>query len=379
MKQLALYLHFPFCKSKCYYCDFNSYSGQDELIEAYGESILIDLACNLPGDYEISSVYFGGGTPSYFPTELLRKILWQIKEKVSVKKGAEVTLEVNPGTVGLQALSELYQAGFNRLSLGLQATQDCLLQRIGRIHSFQEFVTVFHEARTVGFENLGIDLIFGLPEQTLTQWQESLTEVVKLAPEHISAYGLQLEADTPLAKMVELGSVALPNEAEVVAMMQLAMHYLPAMGYHHYEISNYAKLGKESQHNLAYWHGVDYLGFGAGAVSTFEGERWQNPPDPLAYIQGVAGAAMPRLELETIDTKIAAVEELMLGLRLTSGLDLEQYQARYQINLTEKLAPELSSLIGQKLLQLEEGRLLLTEKGIFLSNQVIGRLIEYLT
>jgi len=375
-EKLALYLHFPFCKSKCYYCDFNSYSQQEKLMTAYGEALLLEVERSLPDDREISSIYFGGGTPSYFPIEILSKVLTFIKSRAKLARTTEVTLEVNPGTVGSNELQGLYQAGFNRLSIGLQVVQDHLLKTIGRIHNFVEFLEVFQAARELGFENLGIDLIFGLPGQTLLEWQESVTQVVKLQPEHISAYGLQLENGTPLAEMVATKRATLPSEDEVVTMMQWVMDFLPEVGYTHYEISNYAKPGKEARHNLGYWQGVEYLGFGAGAVSTFAGERWQNPAIPVEYIQAVHEGIVSRLELEKIDTKIAAREALMLGLRLNKGLNLQEYQHKYQLDLVEKLEPELISLIGQKLLQLEANQLSLTQQGIFLSNQVIGRLLN---
>ncbi|HBF39110.1 MAG TPA: coproporphyrinogen III oxidase, partial [Firmicutes bacterium] len=236
-------MHFPFCKRKCYYCDFNSYSGIDQLMPEYGQSLIAELKRFLPERRMIRSVYFGGGTPSYFPAQLLIKILQFIKENFFIGEAAEVTIEVNPGTTGFEGLSLFHEAGFNRLSLGLQASQDELLAAIGRIHNWRDFLTIYQQAGKVGFTNIGLDLICGLPGQSVKAWQESLQKVVSLNPEHISAYALQLENGTPLDGMVADGLLTLPTEDEVVHMMRITMDFLRENGYEHYEISNFARPG----------------------------------------------------------------------------------------------------------------------------------------
>ena len=221
-KQLSIYLHFPFCKRKCYYCDFNSASGQEGLIPDYIEALILEMQSYLPQRRHLSSIYFGGGTPSYLPVEELIKVMNYIKAHFLISTQTEITLELNPGTIGVEDLILLKEAGFNRLSIGLQAAQDRLLESIGRIHTWNEFNDVFELAREIGFTNLGVDLIFGLPDQSLADWEETLQKVVALNPEHISAYGLQLESGTKLAELVSDGILKLPTEDEVVAMMRLS-------------------------------------------------------------------------------------------------------------------------------------------------------------
>lgn len=372
---MSLYLHFPFCKKKCAYCDFNSYSGLESLIDQYSKALKTEIQRYLPEPRLVGSIYFGGGTPSYLPVQILAGLLGYIKEHFRIKPDAEITLEVNPGTIDRQELASLKSAGFTRLSIGLQAWQDHLLKSIGRIHSLDDFLKIYGAGRSAGFSNLGVDIIFGLPGQTVKDWTETLKEVTALQPEHISAYGLQLETGTQLAEDVKLGRKLLPSEDEVLEMMDLAMTYLPDKGYQHYEISNYAKPGFQSVHNLNYWYGGDYLGFGAGAYSTVAGERWHNIKEPWDYIQAVCQGASPIESWEKLDPKTKAVEVLMLGLRLRAGIDLREYQAVFGIDLLKTAEPYLTSLLEQKLLVLIGSRLALTTAGIKLSNSVISSLL----
>jgi oxygen-independent coproporphyrinogen III oxidase len=376
--ELSLYLHLPFCKHKCYYCDFNSFSGKDELMPDYADALISEMQSFLPQSPLIKSVYFGGGTPSYFSTELLVHLIQFIKEHFFINAFTEVTIEANPGTVHFKDLIRFHEAGFNRLSLGLQATQDQLLQVIGRIHTWQDFLTSYKQARESGYTNIGVDLIFGLPGQTIEAWQDSLERVTALKPEHISAYGLQLEPRTKLAALVEHGSLKLPSEDDVCAMMQRTMDYLRDNGYEHYEISNFAKPGFHSIHNTGYWSGRNYLGFGAGASSTYHQDRWVNITDPGAYIQVQKNRISAVASLEVIDHTIAITEAVMLGLRMRKGIDLAQFQASFQIALADQAADELARLTKQELLRVQDGRLLLTDRGVLLSNYVIASLLAKL-
>lgn len=287
----------------------------------------------------------------------------------------EITVEVNPGTIGSEELVLLKKVGFNRLSIGLQAVQDRLLENIGRIHSGKDFLMVYHSARKSGFTNIGVDLIFGLPGQTLSDWRETLDQVIGLHPEHISTYGLQLENETPLAQMVKTGTLQLPTEDETALMMRTAMDILPENGYEHYEISNYAKLGFRSVHNLSYWSGQDYLGFGAGAYSTNYGERWCNEKNPSRYIECLQNHQPLRIDREVIDRRLAVFEALMLGLRMRSGVNLQQFSNQFGINILEKAGTELETLIHQNLLVIREGYLTLSDQAVFISNYVISRLL----
>ncbi len=344
------------------------------MIAPYSKAVKVEIQEYLPESRLISSIFFGGGTPSYLPVKNLVDLLGFIKENFRIEPDAEITLEANPGTINCQELALLKSAGFNRLSIGLQAWQDHLLASIGRIHSLDDFLKIYQAGRFAGFSNLGIDIIFGLPGQTVQDWAETLKEVASLQPEHISAYGLQLEAGTQLAKDVELGSKQLPSEDEVLEMMSLAMDYLPNKGYQHYEISNYAKPRFQSTHNLGYWHGNDYLGFGAGAYSTVNGERWYNIEEPWDYIEAVFKGASPIKNREKLVTKDKATEALMLGLRLRAGVNLHEFEAKYGIDLLKTAEPYLTCLLEQKLLVLNDYCLALTNIGIMLSNSVISSL-----
>ena len=373
---MSLYLHFPFCKRKCDYCDFNSYADLESLIFPYAEAIKAEIKTYLPQSNSIRSVFFGGGTPSYIPVRILADLLLFIKENFRLAPDAEITLETNPGTISGSELAYLKTAGFNRLSIGLQAAQNRLLNGIGSIHSREQFLSVYKAARDTGFSNIGIDIMFGLPGQLLQDWDETLEQVTALEPEHISAYGLQLEAGTKLAADIAGGLTQLPSEELVVEMMQRAMDHLLRKGYRHYEISNYARPGFESVHNLRYWYGGDYLGFGAGACSTVNNQRWSNIKEPWTYVRRLSEGVSVIAEREELDVQTRAIEALMLGLRLRDGVDLRQYQNEYGINLFETAGSELKSLSGQKLITVNDSRLALTDAGIILSNMVIGKLLN---
>jgi oxygen-independent coproporphyrinogen-3 oxidase len=366
----AVYVHFPFCKQKCHYCDFNSYTGLERLAPQYVEALRTEMGQYLPQTVPLTSVYFGGGTPSCLPAELLCTTLGYLKEHFFITAQTEITIELNPGTAGIEKLIELYDAGFNRLSIGLQAAQDELLTTIGRIHTWDDFVTCYQLAREVGFTNIGVDLIFGLPRQTQMQWQETLQRVVALNPEHLSAYGLQLEPGTVLHRMVTQQMLELPDEEAVAAMMEETMVYLQSSGYEHYEISNYAKPGRQSVHNLGYWRCRDYLGFGAGACSTVYGERWNNYREPQVYIERLQNGQSAVAERELLDQHTVAVEALMLGLRTREGVNLQQYGDLYTIDLMEKARSELRPLFNRQLITKQGDFLCLTAKGLLLANYV---------
>lgn len=341
----------------------------------YMDALTSEMKHFLPQQRLIKSVYFGGGTPSYFPTQRLIYLLQLIKEHFFTNAATEVTIEANPGTIDFEDLLLLYEAGFNRLSLGLQATQDGLLQGIGRIHSWQDFLTIYEQAREIGFANIGIDLICGLPGQSTTAWQETLQKVTALKPEHISAYALQLEPQTPLAKLVADGSLKLPVEEEVVIMMRMTMDYLRGNGYEHYEISNYARPGFRSIHNVGYWTGWNYLGFGAGASSMYHQDRWTNLNDPNEYIQALKAGASVVAARETIDHSTAITEAIMLGLRMREGINLLQFKESFHIDLPTQAASEIERLSIQGLLAIKDGKLALTDQGVLISNYVIASIL----
>lgn len=375
MKPIGIYLHFPFCKQKCSYCDFNSYSGLEGLMKEYTKALIRQIE-RADAGLEVRSLFFGGGTPSLLPPGQLIEVLEAVRHRFAVLPEAEITLEANPATVTAEALQCLYIAGFNRLSIGLQTSQEWLLREIGRIHSWPDFLEIFYMAREIGFTNVSIDLIFGLPGQTMADWKETLAAVAALEPEHLSAYGLQLEAGTPLWERVEKGLTQLPAEDETLAMMEWAMEFLPEAGYRHYEISNYAKAGYTSRHNLGYWLGEDYLGFGAGAASTFEGRRWTHLEDPGEFIRRTAAGEPTFDEVEILDQPTRTAEMLMLGLRLRSGIDLREFEEEYGLDLRQTVEGSLEYLVDNHWLEMKEGRLRLTDKGVLISNAVIARLLS---
>lgn len=376
-KELSLYFHFPFCKRKCFYCDFTSFSGFDQIMPAYANALKSEVQFYLPQSSKIiKSVYFGGGTPSYFPVESLIEILKFVTTNFLVPRKAEITIEINPGTIDVEGLIQLQEAGFNRLSIGLQAIQNDLLKKIGRIHSAQEFFDVFELARETGFRNIGVDLIFGLPGQTLRQWQDTLKTVVELNPEHVSAYSLQLEPGTVLHQQVTRKEMHLPSEDTVADMMEFTMSYLQESGYEQYEISNFAKPGNYSIHNLGYWMGHDYLGFGAGASSTRLGQRWVNVKDPQIYIEKLMNGKSVVAERENIDKHTAAIEAIMLGLRMHSGINLQYMHEKYGIDLRANLGHNLNKLSEANLIEIDDENFRLTNKGILTSNLVIANVID---
>ncbi len=377
-KQLSLYVHLPFCKQKCFYCDFNSYGDCSELIPDYCQALLIEFQRFLPQPFLIPTIYFGGGTPSVVPSESLASLLLFLTQHFTVDRQAEITIEINPGTVTANDLFTLREAGFNRLSIGLQAVQNRLLKEIGRIHTWEAFTEVYHQARVAGFTNINVDLISGLPGQSLADWQSSLTEVTALKPEHISAYSLQVEPGTPIAAMIESGKQQLPDEDEVVAMLQMTLDCLRQNGYEHYEISNYARKGFQSRHNLGYWLGRDYLGFGAGASSTYQQQRWINHEQPQEYIQNLQMGLSIIADLETIDPTQQITETLMLRLRMRDGIDLNKFASETGCDLQSQASTELQQLRQASLITVVNNRLRLTDQGVFVSNLVIAELLKTL-
>ncbi len=378
--ELSLYVHFPFCKRKCLYCDFNSYSDRSQLIPVYCQALLQEAERYPLGGRLLRTIYFGGGTPSFLPACLVAHLLGCLKERFqhSASAGMEITIEINPGTATRQDLIRLKEAGFNRLSIGLQAAQNHLLALIGRIHTWEEFRELFGLAREAGFANIGLDLIFGLPEQSMGDWRETLARVLELEPEHISAYGLQVEAGTPLANQVAAGRLRLPDDETVATMFHAAMDTLRADGYDHYEISNYARPGYYSEHNLGYWTGRDYLGLGAGASSTCQGERWNNLRDPGEYIARIRNGLPVREERELLGRAERLTEAVMLGLRLRSGLGLDTLARDFQIDLMERSGPAIAEMEEEGLLIIHDGRLALSDDGVLVSNQVIAAILRNL-
>lgn len=380
----AIYVHIPFCRSKCLYCDFNSCAGREDELPAYVAALLAEIDAARRHEVSGITLYIGGGTPSLLPPDALAAIVARARVAFSLSPEAEVTLEANPGTVDQAYLVAARGAGVNRLSLGVQSFLDRDLAFLGRIHSAREAVAAVEAARAAGFANLNLDLIYALPGQDAKAWQTNLAQAVALRPEHLSLYALQVEERTPLAALVAAGAVEPPSDDQAAALHELADDYLEQAGYEHYEVSNWARKkdsgGKtyRSRHNLAYWTDVPYLGFGAGAHSYFGGFRFWNERDPAHYVVAIQQHGTAEQGRETIDSVRGAQDRLMLGLRLAEGVDLAEVVARYGIDVPSLCAAEIEELARLGVVTLKWRRLALTRRGRLLANDVLVRLLPRL-
>ncbi len=381
MKELELYLHIPFCVKKCNYCDFLSAPAGEETRAAYVDALLEEIrGFDEPEDYEVVTVFFGGGTPSILPGQAIFRIMEALREKFSFRKGAEITLEANPGTVDKEKLSFYKKAGINRLSFGLQSADAEELKRLGRIHTWEKFLESFQLAREAGFSNINVDLMSALPGQTKESWEKTLRQVLALQPEHISAYSLIIEEGTPFYQLYEKDverrdageePELIPSEEEERAMYEATGRILKEQGYLHYEISNYAKPGRECCHNLGYWQRRDYLGFGLGASTLLNPVRYKNTEDLEAYL----GGDFSKKEFFVL-TKDNQIEETMfLGLRVLEGVSKEQFREHFSCELRVVYRKELEKLEQEGLLEEEGDFVRLTSRGIDLSNPVLAEFL----
>lgn len=371
---LGLYIHIPFCKAKCAYCDFYSLAHSEEKMDAYMAALLRHLEEVAPraAGMQVDTVYFGGGTPSYLGAARLCRILQTVLRRYDVARDAEITLEANPDSAGdWKELRKLRRAGFNRLSLGVQSTDDALLRRIGRVHTYEQVQQAVMAARKAKFTNLSLDLIYGLPGQTMEDWQRTLADAVALGPEHLSCYGLKLEEGTPLWQQRQ--TLTLPDDDAQADMYLYTVAALGEMGYEQYEISNFAKSGKESRHNLKYWRMEEYAGFGPGAHSDFGGVRYGYVRDIDSYIAG----RLVLSESETDSTLARDYEYVMLSLRTAAGIDRQTFEKCYR----QRFQP-METLFEQYekagLASRTEGGWRLTPRGFLVSNSIIAALQEAL-
>lgn len=385
---LSLYVHIPFCTAKCGYCDFNSYAGQDHLIPAYDQALERELRlwARSLGSRPVPTVYFGGGTPSLTPLEELARVAGVIRECFSLEPDVEWSLEANPGTVNEAYLRGLRELGVNRLSFGVQSFDDIELKALERIHTADDVRREVAAARAAGFDNLNLDLIFGLPGQTLDAWRRNLEEALRLEPEHLSAYALTVEEGTALARNVARGRTPPPDPDLQADMYELTQEVLASAGYQHYELSNWAKPGRQCRHNLVYWRNGEYLGVGAGAHSYLDGVRFANERLPSRYLAAVnetwessqdGGPTTMRqvasVEREPVEVQMA--ETAILGLRLIEGVDLGAFERRFGRRFEDVYAAELPELFGYGLLERAEGHIRLTARGRLLGNEVFQRLL----
>ncbi len=377
-KELELYIHIPFCVKKCAYCDFLSGPASVDMVERYVEALIEEIKAYGVNDYIVSTIFFGGGTPSILKGEQMACIMRSVREVFYVAADAEISMEANPGTVTEEKLMAYRQAGINRISFGLQSVNNEELKLLGRIHTYEEFLESYQMARKCGFDNINVDLISAIPRQTVESWEKSIRQIVSLQPEHISAYSLIIEEGTPFAKLYGEGSEGekeLPSEEDERLMYQRTEEILEESGYHRYEISNYAKEGKECRHNLGYWERKNYLGFGLGASSLMDNVRFKNTEDMEQYLKYADCSEMLREDVEEL-SKVEQMEEIIfLGLRKMSGISLSEFEATFGETLEECYGENVKRMIEEKLLVEEGDFLRLTEKGIDVSNYVFAEIL----
>lgn len=382
LNELGIYIHIPFCKQKCYYCDFVSYSNKCSEVKEYIESLKKEIEEFDFSNYKVTSIYIGGGTPSYIDSIYIVEILSELKEKLKCNliefKDIEITIEVNPGTVDTKKLNDYKKSGINRLSIGLQSTKNDILKKIGRIHTYQEFLEIYKLARETGFKNINIDLMIGIPGQKIGDLKNTLQDIIKLEPEHISVYSLIIEENTPIEKMLENGEIKLPDEDLERNMYWYVKNTLELNGYNHYEISNFAKLGKESRHNLNCWNQEEYIGFGVAAHSYLNGIRFSNTINVEEYIQHLENNRKEENiqieESQSLEDK--KNEFMMLGFRKIQGVDIARFKEKFIDNPIFLYRKNLNKLVEEGLIEVDLNHIKLTNKGIDLANLVFEEFVD---
>ena len=372
-RALALYLHIPFCAAKCAYCDFASYPNRQDVWRGYMDALLDELRGWRPAleDRELATVFIGGGTPSLLPAGEIARLMDGVRQCALVRGAAEITMEANPGTLTVGKLKSCRAAGVNRLSLGAQAMDDRLLRGLGRIHAVEDVTAAVEMARHAGFDNLNLDLMYALPGQSMDDWMRTLDAAVELAPEHLSAYSLIVEEGTPLADRVARGMLTVPDDDATVDMQRMAVERLAGAGFERYEISNYARKGRECRHNIVYWQRGDYLGVGCAAHSLMDGVRFENPRGLEEYLSGQRRMNAVRLTRED-----AMEETLMLSTRMCRGMDLDAYRREFGEDFCMGRERKLAELARMGLLVCEDGFLRLTQRGMEVQNAVVVELLD---
>ena len=380
-KELGIYIHIPFCKQKCYYCDFVSFSNKEEYIEKYVETVKREIDSYDLSNYNITTIYIGGGTPSRIPSEKIQEILEKIKQKISENQtrweDIEITIELNPGTVEEEKNKKYKEIGINRLSIGLQSTNNKLLKEIGRIHTFEDFKNTYNLVKKVGFENINVDLMIGLPNQTISDVKESLNEIIKLNPTHVSVYSLIVEENTKMEQLINNKELQLPDEELERQMYWYVKNILELNGYNHYEISNFAKKGKESKHNLNCWEQKECIGLGLAAYSYLNGIRYGNTSDIEKYINVQDFFDISELEksgIRIVD-EVQSLEDkrkeyMLLGLRKIDGVSIKKFKEKFVENPIFLFRKELEKLVNEKLISIDGDFIRLTNKGLDLANIV---------
>ena len=375
-KEIGIYIHIPFCKRKCYYCDFISYSNKCEQVENYIDTVIKELKTYAFENYNVTTIYIGGGTPSFIDSKFIAKLMDEIKDKLKDNttkfEDIEITIEVNPGTVNEEKLKDYKKSGINRMSIGLQSTNNQLLKEIGRIHTYEEFLNGYKMATEVGFDNINVDLMLGLPNQSIQDLKKSLNEIIKLEPNHISVYSLILEESTVLYQNVEKGLTELPDEELERRMYWYVKDTLELNGYEHYEISNFCKKGKESKHNSNCWEQKEYIGLGAAAHSYLEGKRYSNTGNLEDYIKDFEDK-----EIQEIQSKEDMQKEYMLlGLRKIQGVSISKFKEKFIENPIYLFRKELQKLVDSGLLYIDGDFIRLTNRGLDFANLVWEEFVD---
>lgn len=383
MKKISIYIHIPFCIRKCAYCDFLSAPAAEEDKRAYVTALCKEIACwkEKMAEYEVDTVFFGGGTPSCLPDGLLEKVLCKLKETFNISKEAEISVEVNPGTVDINKLQSYFKEGVNRLSIGLQSPFEEDLKQLGRIHTYDDFMLTYRSARTVGFENINIDLMSSLPGQTLERYIEGVKRVLALEPEHISAYSLIVEEGTPFYDLFAEHPELLPDEDTDREMYEQTREILKEHGYERYEISNYAKPGKACRHNLTYWKRGNYLGVGLGASSLLEEVRFKGIMDLKSYVNSWNETIPQYQEVEHLSKKDQMEEFMFLGLRCMEGVSRKAFYQKFGVTMEAVYGEKLKLFQKEGLMEVVKGqgedcdRVHLTLRGIDVSNEILAEFL----
>ena len=380
-EELGIYIHIPFCMQKCLYCDFVSYINKSECVKEYINCMIKEIQSYDFKKYNITTIYIGGGTPSFIESDYIKEIINVIQNKLEKNdtrwEDIEITIEVNPGTVTLEKLNDYKTVGINRISLGLQATQDRLLKQIGRIHNYKDFLEAYEILKRVGFNNINVDLMIGLPNQSIKDLKESLEKIIKLNPNHISVYSLIIEDGTPISKLLDEEKIKLPDEEIERQMYWYVKNKLELNGYNHYEISNFSKKGKESKHNLNCWKQKQYIGIGAAAHSYFKDIRYSNTNNIEEYIKNVKENNIEKNrkieEKQTIEDK--KNEFMMLGFRMIEGVNIADFKAKFVDNPLYVYREKIKKLTDEGLIEVDLNNIKLTNKGLDLANVVFEEFI----
>ncbi|HVM62804.1 MAG TPA: radical SAM family heme chaperone HemW [Verrucomicrobiae bacterium] len=360
-----LYVHVPFCAAKCHYCGFYSEAGSADKIEDYVDALLMELEA-YAAQFALKTVFFGGGTPSLLPTPLMRRILEAVGERDFSRDVSEWTIECNPSTVSVDKATLFREFGVNRISMGVQALDDELLDKIGRVHSVAGAIRSYERLREAGFANINLDLIFGLPGQTMEHWKRTLAKTIELGPEHVSTYCLILEEDTAFWSLLQKGLIK-PDEDLELAMYETAIDTLAGAGYRQYEISNFAKPGRECAHNIAYWESEDYIGLGPSACSTVGDKRWQNAPSIDQYVAAMRSGSRALAYEEPLTPQLRAAERAAFGMRMNAGVPGELLRGRWEKQIAELLSADL--------VEWSHDRLQPTKRGILFADEVASRFV----